>query len=78
MIIERGDLAAVQEIFSELWEVQDEFDMASLFKDCYLHACLKKKKEIADWFTAEFERLDPIMKIALRQMFPYGRHLLAK
>ena len=50
-----------------------------IFQQVYIHACLKKKRDIAEWLqTTLFPRLDPIQQIGLRQVFPYGRYLLAK
>ncbi len=78
-LIGRGDLAGVQAIYSELRRADDsDIDWVTLFKECYLHACLKKKPLIAAWFEEIFKEFDPIAQIALRQIFAYGRHLLRK
>jgi hypothetical protein len=72
-LIERGDLAAFQEYLAEVEMV----DWA--FQKLYLHACLKGRREIAEWLEKSvFPTLDPIVQIALRQGFAYGRHLLRK
>jgi hypothetical protein len=76
-LIARGDLTGIQAIYREL-RTDEEIDWTSLFKDCYLHACLKKKPLIAAWFEEVFKEFDPIQQIALRQTFAYGRHLLRK
>lgn len=55
-----------------------EYDWPYFFHRVYLHACLKKRNEFADWLYTLYERMDPIQQIALRQIFPYGRHLLTK
>lgn len=49
-----------------------------IYKDVYLHACLKKKPLIVNWLLEVYESLDPITKITLKQLFPYGRYLLNK
>ena len=55
------------------------YDWPVLFQKIYLHACLKKNEPIATWLqTSIYPLLDPIQQIALRQVFPYGRHLLQK
>ena len=55
------------------------YDWPTLFHKIYLHACLKKKHEIAYWLQTEiYTIMDPIQQIALRQIFPYGRYLLRK
>ncbi len=79
-LIGRGDLAAVQAFYEDLRTSEDaaEIDWTTLFKDCYLHACLKKKPKMAAWFEEVFKEFDPIAQIALRQTFSYGRYLLRK
>jgi len=55
------------------------YDWPVLFQKVYLHACLKKKEEIANWLqTIIYPMLDPIQQIALKQVFPYGRYLISK
>ena len=50
-----------------------------LYQQVYLHACLKKKPEMAQWLTDLFPSVfDEVQQIALRQMFAYGRYLLNK
>lgn len=49
-----------------------------IFVKVYIHACLKKRKDIADFLSEKYKELDPIMQIAIRQVFPYGRYLLSK
>ena len=56
---------------------EQAIDWAYTFQKVYLHSCLKKRAEIADWLEKEvFVLLDPLQQIALRQTFAYGRHLL--
>jgi hypothetical protein len=75
-LVERGDLTSLK-AYMEM--VAEEVDEAYLFHRVYLHACLKKKMEIAKWLQEEyFPTMDPIQQIALRQIFSYGRHLLNK
>lgn len=47
-----------------------------VFQKIYLHAALKKQKHICDWLDTLYNEFDPIIKIALRQMFSYARYLL--
>ena len=78
-MIEADNLLGIQDYYHELQSGEyEEVDWQVLFKDCYLHACLKKRAAIAAWFTSVYEDFDPISKIALRQIFPYGRYLLNK
>ena len=76
-LVTAGDLTGLQEYYAGV-----QSDVASnwqyLYQKVYLHACLKKKVEIVDWLTSLFPSFDPVSQIAMRQMFPYGRHLLAR
>lgn len=79
LIVERGDLLSLQEYFSMIMsgEVDALVEWDYLFQKVYLHACLKKKREIAKWLEKEvFLQLPPIQAIAIRQVFPYGNYLL--
>jgi hypothetical protein len=63
-----------------VYEIQPLVDLPwdVVYKDVYLHACLKKKPLIVNWLLEVYETMDPITKIALKQLFPYGRYLLNK
>lgn len=63
-----------------LLEIQDEYDGVwdYIFKKVYIHACLKKNKPIVDILLQTYQELSEIEQIAIRQVFPYGRYLLAK
>lgn len=78
--IEDGDLSGLQTYYNELlcsnFEISPNWQY--IYHRIYLHACLKKKQVIADWLTSIFSTFDPITQIALRQIFPYGRYLLAR
>jgi hypothetical protein len=65
---------------SFLSEIQDEYDGVwdYIFKKVYIHACLKKNQPIVDILLKQYEELSEIERIAIRQVFPYGRYLLAK
>lgn len=76
--IEENNLDYMKTYYSEIVS-RDDLDWPLMFKNLYLHACLKKKADIASWFeTTLFPAMDPIQQFALRQIFPYGRHLLSK
>jgi hypothetical protein len=63
-----------------LSETQDDYDGVwdYIFKKVYIHACLKKNQPIVDILLKAYEELSEIERIAIRQVFPYGRYLLAK
>lgn len=77
--IQIKDLASLQHYWQELQEQELQVDVPSLFQKIYLHACLKCAPDIAHWLRhTVYPTLDPIIQIALRQMFPYGEVLLKK
>ena len=79
--IDANSLVSLQSYYRELMntEFPREPDWAFIFQKVYLHACLKKRTDAAEWIhLALFPLLDPIQQIAMRQTFPYGRYLLSK
>jgi hypothetical protein len=65
----------------QIWYEQhkdETFAWEYIFQKIYLHACLKKKKEIVEWLQTLFSSFDPIQQIGIRQMFSYGRYLMSK
>lgn len=77
VFIDDSNLLGLQQCYAEIQDKAD-FNWEYIFHRVYLHACLKKKKDIAEWLTQMFTALDPIDQMGLRQIFPYGRYLLAK
>ena len=75
-LIEKDNLEGLQEFYSE--QAHENYPWEYIYQKLYLHACLKKKHRIVTWLKAMFEQFDPIQKIALRQMFSYGKYLLAR
>lgn len=80
-LIERGDLAAVQEFVRGLREDYDwtdgQPDWAWLYQKAYLHACLRKRRAIAKWLEGLFDSfLNPMEQIAYRHTLNYGHALL--
>ncbi len=74
--INNNNVTGLMEYYRSLNE--ETLDWQRIFLKVYLHACLKKRKEIVEWLLQLYETFDPISKIALRQTFPYGRHLMNK
>jgi hypothetical protein len=80
-LIDHGDLECLKEYYAELIQQEEEtepLDFPYLFRHIYVHACLKKKTDMVAWLKELYETMDPITKIALRQIFPYGEHLLRR
>jgi len=73
-MVERNNVEGLQEQLALYWESSD-IPWDSLFKDVYLHACLKKKPDVIKWLETLYEGMPPLQKIALRQTFAYGRYL---
>lgn len=79
--INKGNLAGLKEQWTEYTCDTDfgrEIAWDFVFQKIYLHAALKKQPHICQWLDEVFKELDPIQQIALKQMFPYARHLLNK
>jgi hypothetical protein len=75
--IEDGNLDYLKLYLQNLVQDDREYDWPFIFQKVYLHSCLKGKREIADWLTnSVYPIMEPIQKIALRQIFSYGNHLL--
>ena len=79
-LIAEGNLVQLQIVWEDYQETEFGRVIAwdYIFQKCYLHAALKKKKDICDWMDTLFVTFDPITQIALRQLFPYARYLLRK
>lgn len=79
-IIDRGNLEELQLEVAERWRCEGAEQIAweYVILKTYLHACLRKKKDIAEWVAEQMDRLDPIQKMAIRQMLPYGRWLMGR
>jgi hypothetical protein len=75
-LIEEDNLEELMTVYEE---TQTEvWPWEYIYQKLYLHACLKKKADIAAHMKGLFPKFDPIQQIALRQMFSYGKYLLAK
>lgn len=81
--IDAGDLEGIQRMYLDIlnteFETGHEPDIGYMFHRLYLHACLRGQETISIWLQrALYQNMDPIQQIALRQIFPYGRMLLAR
>ena len=79
--IERAPLEHLQHLYITYLDAENAHEIAwdLVFKDVYLHACLKKKEPIMKWLEDDvFKNLDPLQQIALKPTFAYGRHLFRK
>lgn len=77
--IDNGSLEDVCETVYEWIQETDENTVAwdYVILKTYIHACLRKKADIATWIAENGEKiLGPAQWIAIRQMIPYGQRLL--
>jgi hypothetical protein len=75
-LINEGNLDELRDVINE--NLGEVWAWEYIYQKLYLHACLKRKREIVDWLNGLFTMFDPIQQIALRQMFSYGKYLLQK
>ncbi len=76
--VNAGNLEDCQDYVQFLREEGESLAWDYIYQKVYLHACLRKQKHIVDWLMELYKELNPIEQIAIRQIFPYGRYLLAK
>lgn len=74
------DLSGAKTYFEELVETYEHDSIAwdYVFNKIYIHACLKKQLAFVNWLMELFECLKPVEQIAIRQVFSYGKYLLAR
>ena len=77
VFIENDSLDQLQNFITE-YSGDDGLAWEFILQKLYLHACLKKKKYIADAILDYRRYLDPIQQIGIRQMIAYGNWLLAR
>lgn len=80
ILIERNDLESFKTLLIENFSNSENIDLSFVFQKVYLHACLKfKNSPIIDYLENEvYNYLPEIERIAIRQVFPYGRYLRSK
>ena len=78
--INTGNLDGLKELWIDYQETDFGRELAweYIFEKIYLHAALKKQKDICSWLDELYKELDPIQQMGLRQMFPYAKYLLNK
>lgn len=76
-----NDLEGLHGYYRELMitEFPEEPDWSWIFKKVYLHACVKGRKEVAQWLcSALLPLLNPGSQLLIRQTITYGKYLLAR
>lgn len=80
-LINKGDLELVKQLwieYSEETEFPREVAWDYVFQKVYIHAALKKQREICAWLDTIFPNFDPIIQIGMRHTFAYARTLLTE
>jgi hypothetical protein len=80
-IINNGNLEELKQKWIEYRDYTDfgkDVAWDFVFQKIYLHAALKKQKNICEWLNTIFKELDPVSQIALRHVFSYSKYLLNK
>lgn len=79
LFINKGHIDGFIEMWNE-YKYDTEYDREVawdyIFQKVYLHAALKKQREICTFLDSVFVEFNKMTQIALRQIFPYARHLL--
>jgi hypothetical protein len=78
--IDNNNLDALKELWAEYSSADNASKVAwdVVFKGVYIHACMKKRKDIVTWLDTLYQTFDPIQQIGLRTVFPYARYLMKK
>lgn len=80
-VINRGSdmdtFTSMYEYYTDL-EYDREVDWPYILQKTYIHACLKRREDIAGWLEELFGKLDPISHIAYRQTLAYGHTILRR
>ena len=79
-VVERGNLDTLQTFYDYLQKTHEDEDVdwPYILQKTYLHACLKKRRDMVDWLTSLCEQMDPIYRIAYRHTLNYGKVLINK
>ena len=79
-LIDVFDLDGIKAYYLELTTVEFDYDIniGYIFKTIFFYGCKKGNKPIIEWMVGLYEVFDESTKIALRQMFFYGKYLIIR
>ena len=81
-MIENDNLKDLKEYYLNLNEyeifISNTIAYEYIFQKIYIHACNYGNKETIEWLIERYIEMDNIRKIALRQLFYYGKYILKK
>ena len=79
-MIESKNLDELKEYYNTLDKTQifisNTIAYEYIFQKIFIHACNYGNKEIIEWLFEKYNEMDNIRKIALRQLFYYGKYML--
>ena len=80
LYIDHYDLEGLQKYYIDLLNTEFDYDinMQFIYKEAFFYACSKENKDIINWLINLYYGFDSVTKIALRQMFTYGKYILIK
>lgn len=80
--INKNNLECLKELWTEYqttdFESYQQVSWDYIFQKVYLHACLKKRRDIVEWLDTLFIGFNEITQIAIRHTLNYGKYLLNK
>jgi len=76
--INQNDLLSLQQYFQQLDLNDTTIPWDFVYQKIYLHSCLKKNKEIKEWFESLISLFNPISQSAIKHTFHYGNYLMNK
>lgn len=77
-IITCNNLDELQEYYNHLQTSDKQINYDYIFQQSYIHSCLLHRTKIIGWLTELFNKFDPIIQIALKHVFTYGKYLQNK
>ena len=79
-LIDVFDLDGIKKYYLELTNTEFDYDIniGHIFKTIFFYSCKKGNKPIIKWMIELYNTFDETTKIALRQMFFYGKYVIIR
>ena len=77
--VEENNIIMLKSMYKDISNMDCEYklNIPSIFKDIFLHACLRGETEIITYLISFYFEFDDITQVLLRQMFPYGKYIMS-
>jgi len=77
--VEENNTIMLKNMYKEISTMDSEYNVniPSIFKDIFLHACLRGETEVITFLMRFYFEFDDITQVLLRQMFPYGKYIMS-